>query len=82
MPDEPIPNHPTAPIAPETHLVMLQGGPMHMRMLRVKADHDDITLDQGGNLPPLTYRRRRGVETHTGALFDFVVPPKAEKADA
>jgi hypothetical protein len=81
MPDEPIeaPQHPTAPTPPETYVAMLQGGPMHGRIIRVQADHDDIVLDQGGKLPPAAYRRRLDADSPAGIPFDFVAPPKAVK---
>jgi hypothetical protein len=57
-----------------TEVALLQGGPKHLMTIRVQTDHNEIVLDQGGKLPPVTYRRRAGADSPAGVPFDFVPP--------
>jgi hypothetical protein len=59
---------------PATEVALLQGGPCHMRSVRVQVGDDECVQDMG-NKQAATYRRRPGGDSPAGAPFDYVIPP-------
>lgn len=78
MPDEPKTATPaTRPHIP-TQVAVLQGGPLHGRVVRVQTDHETVVMDVGGKQPPATYQRTT-TDRPDGVAFNFVPAPKEDK---
>ena len=81
MPDPVPPVPPVAPPSPapptpkKTEVVALQGGPLHGRIMRVDADHQEIELDLGGKTGTAKYKRSP-LERPDGVCFNYMDPPK------
>lgn len=62
------------PKLPATHVIVLQGGPLHGKTIVAKAGLDEIPMDLG-NRQTAVYRRD-GRDSPAGTLYNYVAPEK------